>query len=72
MFQLLPGHEGAFERDGAGGGAGVEVGEEGVSDGVGLADGVVQDEVDRVGVHRHVPFVRQGDDENVALRAEAG
>ena len=55
----IPGHERAFERDGSGGGAGVEVGDEGVGGGVGLADGVVQDEVDRVGVHRQVPFVRQ-------------
>ena len=35
----LPGHERAFERDGAGGGAGVEVGDQGVGRGVGEVRG---------------------------------
>ena len=68
----LPGDEGVFERDGSGGGAGVEVGDQGVGDGVGLAGGVVQNEVDGVGVERPRALVRQGDDEDVAPRAEAG
>ena len=42
-------HERAFERDDSGGGACVEVGEEGIGNGVGLVGGVAQKQVDRVG-----------------------
>ncbi len=45
---LLPRHERVFKRDGAGGGTGFEVGDQGVGNGVGLAYGIAQNEVDRI------------------------
>ena len=68
----LPSHERAFERDGSGDGAGVQIGDQGVGDDVGIAFGVEQHEVDGVGVQRRRPAVRQGDDEDVASRADSG